>query len=379
MWRPRCGASRPGRRAGAGTASRPAPRGRRSPGGASAAGAGRRRPRSTRPWPASRNRCSTSSDTASGVVRRATAMALIGWPSAIKVRSSSSAALRSSSPGCTGPHEGVDDGRVEQGAAGGHGADGVDELVALGQPVLQQVGVAGGALAEQGHGVLGVVVLGEDHDAGAGVAACGSPWRRRCPPAGRSAACGCRRRPPAARCSAAAASSSGWSAASPTTSTSASRARRARTPARTMRLSSASTTVIAPSGMCDHLSHDPAARRARGQPCDRGVVPAPPPDAGLRPWAGGPPRARGWGQAAEEGSAMKIESRVVCGVVDPVRGGQGGDEGAVRAGRRALRRAAARRARRPGGVAPARTCSGSPTTSGAGSRSTTTAPSPATG
>ena len=37
-------------------------------------------------------------------------------------------------------------------------------------PVLQQVGVAGGALAQQRDGVLGVVVLGEDHHAGAGVA-----------------------------------------------------------------------------------------------------------------------------------------------------------------------------------------------------------------
>jgi hypothetical protein len=47
-------------------------------------------------------------------------------------------------------------------------------------------------------------------------------------------------------CSAAAARSSGWSEASSTTETSASRSRRARTPVRTIRLSSASTTVITP-------------------------------------------------------------------------------------------------------------------------------------
>ena len=94
---------------------------------------------STRPWPASRNSCSTSSATASGVVWRATAMALIGLPSAMKVSSSWSASLRSSSPACTGRTSASTIDRVEQGAAGGDGPDGVDELVALGQPVLQQV------------------------------------------------------------------------------------------------------------------------------------------------------------------------------------------------------------------------------------------------
>ena len=74
-------------------------------------------------------------------------------------------------------------------------------------------------------------------------------------------------------CSAAAASSSGWSAASPTTSMSGSRARRARTPERTRRLSSASTTVITPSGMPSIQSHltdrrrgGSHARRGRGSP-----------------------------------------------------------------------------------------------------------------
>ena len=68
------------------------------------------------------------------------------------------------------PHQRLDDGGVERGAAGGHGPDGVDELVALGDVVLQQVAVAGGALGQQRDRVLGIVVLGEDHDAGAGVA-----------------------------------------------------------------------------------------------------------------------------------------------------------------------------------------------------------------
>ena len=67
-------------------------------------------------------------------------------------------------------HQGVDDHRVEQGAAGGDGADGVGELVALGEAVLQQVRVAGRAVGEERHGVLGVVVLAQDHDAGARLA-----------------------------------------------------------------------------------------------------------------------------------------------------------------------------------------------------------------
>ena len=68
-------------------------------------------------------------------------------------------------------HEPVDDRRVERGAAGGHRADGLHQLVALGDAVLQQVGVAGRALAQQGDGVLGVVVLREHDDAGARVVA----------------------------------------------------------------------------------------------------------------------------------------------------------------------------------------------------------------
>lgn len=52
----------------------------------------------------------------------------------------------------------------------GHLADGAGELISLADAVLQQVGVPGRAFREQGDGVLGVVVLRQDHDPGAGVA-----------------------------------------------------------------------------------------------------------------------------------------------------------------------------------------------------------------
>ena len=112
---------------------------------------------------------STSASTASGGRPLATAMALIGLPSATMPSSSSSAG---DSPPC-GRHradQGVDDGRVEGVAPGGHGADRVDQLVALGDVVLQQVAVAGRALGQQRDGVLGIVVLREDDDAGPGMA-----------------------------------------------------------------------------------------------------------------------------------------------------------------------------------------------------------------
>ena len=72
--------------------------------------------------------------------------------------------------GGDGTHEGFDDGGVERGAAGRHRPDGVDELVALGNVVLQEVAVAGRPLGQQRHRVLGVVVLRQDHDPGARVA-----------------------------------------------------------------------------------------------------------------------------------------------------------------------------------------------------------------
>ena len=120
------------------------------------------------PLASTRKRCSTSSDTASAVVCRVTAMALIGLPSAMKRQQLLVGLLQVAVGRLHRPHQRVDDHRVERGAPGGDGADRVDELVALGEAVLEQVGVAGGAVGQQRHGVLGVVVLGEDHDAGAG-------------------------------------------------------------------------------------------------------------------------------------------------------------------------------------------------------------------
>ena len=78
--------------------------------------------------------------------------------------------VRSSSPGCTGRTRAstITGSRSVPPVATARMASA--ELVALGQAVLQQVGVAGRAVGEQRDGVLGVVVLAEDHDAGAGLA-----------------------------------------------------------------------------------------------------------------------------------------------------------------------------------------------------------------
>jgi hypothetical protein len=67
-------------------------------------------------------------------------------------------------------HERADDRGVEHRAAGRHLPDGPGQLVALGDAVLQQVGVAGGALRQERDGVVRIVVLREDDHAGAGVA-----------------------------------------------------------------------------------------------------------------------------------------------------------------------------------------------------------------
>ena len=96
-------------------------------------------------------------------------MALIGLPSATMPRSSSSAGVRPPSE-VTGRTQGVDDGRVERVTPGRHGPDGIDQLVALGDMVLQEVAVPGRALGQERDGVLGVVVLREHDHAGPGMA-----------------------------------------------------------------------------------------------------------------------------------------------------------------------------------------------------------------
>ncbi len=73
--------------------------------------------------------------------------------------------------------EGVDDGRVEGGATTGHGPHRLDELVPLGEAVLEQVPVAGGTVGQEADGVLGVVVLREDDDPCAGVTLAQLPGR----------------------------------------------------------------------------------------------------------------------------------------------------------------------------------------------------------
>ena len=89
----------------------------------------------------------------------------MGFPSATRA-SSASSARQSSPPEVTGRTSACDDGRVERGPPGRDRADGIDELVTFGDVVLQEVAVARRTLGEQRHGVLGVVVLRQDHDAG---------------------------------------------------------------------------------------------------------------------------------------------------------------------------------------------------------------------
>ena len=64
----------------------------------------------------------------------------------------------------------ADHGGVEHRAAGGDFTNRPGQLVALGDAILEQVGVAGGALRQQRDRVVGVVVLAEDDDARAGMA-----------------------------------------------------------------------------------------------------------------------------------------------------------------------------------------------------------------
>ena len=118
------------------------------------------------PWASLTNSASTWVSTASGVVRWAAAMALMGLPSATQFNSVSSESVRPPWV-VTGRDEGIDDGGVECGAAGGHRPHRVDQLVALGDVVLEEVAVAGRAFGHQGDRVLGVVVLRQDDHTGA--------------------------------------------------------------------------------------------------------------------------------------------------------------------------------------------------------------------
>jgi hypothetical protein len=68
------------------------------------------------------------------------------------------------------PDQRLDDRGIQRRAAGGHRADGVRQLVALGDAVLQQVAIAARALGQHRDRVLRVVVLRQHHDPGPRVA-----------------------------------------------------------------------------------------------------------------------------------------------------------------------------------------------------------------
>ena len=207
------------------------------------------------PFASSRNRCSTASETASGVVWRATAMALIGLPSAMKVSSSWSASLRSS-PACTG----------RTSASTITGSSRVPPVATARMASMSWSPSASRSFSRYEYPAA-PSASSETAYSGSSywdritipvpgfrcrislAASMPSRWNVGGMRMSLTTTCGW--------CSAAAARSSGWSEASPTTSTSGSRASRARTPARTMRLSSASTTVITPSGMVT-IEPDPA-------------------------------------------------------------------------------------------------------------------------
>ena len=258
-------------------------------------------------------------------------------------------------PGVVGDrlHQRLDDLRVEHRAAGRHLAHRAGELVALADPVLEQVGVAGGAVTEQRDGVVGVVVLRQHDHAGAGVAlaqrlgrvdALALEARRHADvgdqhlraPAPRPRRGGCRSR---RRC--------------PTTSRSGSSASSARTPSRTITLSSARNTVIRPSPMSLHSRWSRRSRQGGQSPAPGGADPLP----SGRPAPSPPPApvARRTLARCNGLPGRTQHARRVVGhqrVVDPVGGGHGRrPEGHVRLRHHQLRRPAARRHRRPRRVA----------------------------
>ena len=89
-------------------------------------------------------------------------------------------------------HEQLDDLRVDVRAALLHGAHGVDQLPAVVDTLLEQVGAPRGAGLEQLEHVGGLGVLAEHHDTGLRVRVAQARRRRGCPRRCRSAASGCR-------------------------------------------------------------------------------------------------------------------------------------------------------------------------------------------
>ena len=91
-----------------------------------------------------------------------------------------------------GVHERLDDLGIEHRTAGRDLAHGARELVALGDAVLQQVGVPGGAVGEERDRVFGIVVLRQDDHTGSGMALAQLLGRVDALALERSAASGCR-------------------------------------------------------------------------------------------------------------------------------------------------------------------------------------------
>jgi hypothetical protein len=108
---------------------------------------------------------------------RIPAIAALERPSAIRASTSRSLAVRRDEPvvAAAGAEQLGDDFRVQSGAPGGHPVQRLDELLHVGDPVLEQVpdtrGAATGCRAEQVGRVPGLDVLGEHQHPGRGVVA----------------------------------------------------------------------------------------------------------------------------------------------------------------------------------------------------------------
>ena len=149
-------------------------------------------------WASARKSVSTASAAAAGVMRWAAAIALMGGlrrpggaaPPRLRVRSA-----------VVGDrvHHRFDDRSGRAPSRRWRRPHGPGQLVALGDAVFQQVRVAGRALVEQRDGVLRVVELGQDDDAGAGVTLADLCGRVDALRSGSSGASGCRSPPPGGR------------------------------------------------------------------------------------------------------------------------------------------------------------------------------------